>query len=74
MAAGTSTEVEGGMSEQKDPPLPPLRLDWGSRRFSHCQAGEDECDYEHCPRWQNGKLISEDHCALDRIGGDEDDD
>ena len=49
-------------------PLPPPKLDWSARRFSHCQAREDDCSYEHCPRWRDGKLISEAHCALDLIG------
>ena len=53
------------------PDLPPMKLDWSQRRFSHCQASEDDCTYEKCPRWRDGKLISDAHCALDRIGRDE---
>lgn len=48
--------------------LPPLKLDWSQRRFSHCQANEDDCTYEHCPRWRDGKIINHAHCALDLIG------
>lgn len=54
------------------PTLPPLKLDWSARRFSRCQANEDDCTYEKCPRWRDGKLISDAHCALDLIGNDED--
>lgn len=52
--------------------LPPAKLDWSQRRFSHCQAGEDDCTYEHCPRWRDGKIVNDAHCALDLIGRDED--
>jgi hypothetical protein len=51
--------------------LPPLKLDWSARRFSHCQATEDDCSYEHCPRWRDGKIVSDAHCALDLIGSDD---
>lgn len=51
---------------------PPLKLDWSQRRFSHCQAWEDGCEYERCPRWKDGKIVNDAHCALDLIGRDED--
>lgn len=59
------------MSNAPQPPLPPLKFDWAARRFSHCQADEDGCSYEQCPRWRDGELISDAHCSLDLIG-DED--
>ena len=61
------------MSEDVGHGLPPLKMDWEQRKLSHCQANEDDCTYEHCPRWRDGKIICEKHCALDLIGGGEDD-
>ena len=47
--------------------LPPLRLVVSERRFTRCQAWEDGCDYAQCPRWRNGAIINDEHCALDLI-------
>lgn len=49
------------------PPLPPVKLDMQRRCFTHCQATEDECTYQYCPRWRDGKIVNEAHCALDLI-------
>ena len=67
MSDGAATDA----AREAEASLPPVKLDWGSRRFTHCQATEDDCTYERCPRWRDGKLISQDHCALDLIGADE---
>jgi hypothetical protein len=55
------------------PTLSPPKLHWDSRRVSRCQANEDDCTYEHCPRWRDGEIINHAHCALDRIPDEEDD-
>lgn len=47
------------------------RLHWDQRAITLCQAGEDDCDFERCPRWRGGKLIDERHCALDYRGDDD---
>jgi len=55
------------------PTLSPPKLHWDSRRVSRCKATEDDCTYEHCPRWRDGEIINHAHCALDRIPDEEDD-
>jgi hypothetical protein len=39
-----------------------------ARLITACVADEDGCSYEHCPRWRDGVLIDERHCALDYAG------
>lgn len=52
--------------------LPPLRFVMSERRMTRCQAWEDGCEYDHCPRWQDGKIINHAHCALDLIEDEND--
>lgn len=51
--------------------LPFGKLHWESRRYSYCQANEDDCTYKHCPRWRDGKIVDERHCALDYVEDDD---
>lgn len=44
-----------------------LRYHHDSRQITACMAGEDECDYKFCPRWRDGVLIDDRHCALDYV-------
>lgn len=67
---GTPMKVDGAFA--KTTMMPPIKFDPSARRMSHCQAWEDGCEYAQCPRWRDGKIINEAHCALDLIEGDDD--
>lgn len=71
LANGTAAADGRKISMTNNPTtLPPFRYVMSERRISRCQAWEDGCEYEHCPRWREGKIINNAHCALDLIGID----
>lgn len=45
--------------------VPRQRYHHDAHQVTSCQAWEDGCDYEFCPRWRGNELIDERHCALD---------
>lgn len=47
--------------------LPPLKLHWGQRCFTRCQADDDDyCTWEGCPQTRdNEPATSGRHCPLD---------